>query len=164
MGSCALLPLGMKKRRTSGERSFITEKTVKSILGIDGTAVGPNGHSRLRRECAVQAFSPQAKTLAQGWLCQPEHSDTKGWSGPSGGEIQNKRTSFLMVPIGTFSEPGELSGTEADGGSRPPLCFHANNRMIPSFSVICFVMCGAESPSRMGVSSAPMSRYTIRTL
>ena len=71
MGSCALLPLGMKKRRTSGERSFITEKTVKSILGIDGTAVGPNGHFRLRRECAVQAFSPQVKTLAEGRLCRP---------------------------------------------------------------------------------------------
>ena len=69
-----------------------------------------------------------------------------------------KRTSFRMVPIGTFFEPGELSGTEADGGSRPPLCFHANNRMISSFSVICFAMCGAWSPSRIGVSRAPMSR------
>ena len=27
-----------------------------------------------------------------------------------------------MIPIGTFSEPGELSGTEADGFRRPPLC------------------------------------------
>ena len=77
---------------------------------------------------------------------------------------QKKRAALLMVPIGTFSEPGELSGTEADGFRRPPLCFYANNRMISSFSVICFAMCGAWSPSRMGVSRAPMSRYTIRTL
>ena len=55
-----------------------------------------------------------------------------------------------MVPIGTFSEPSE--------------CFHASNRMISSFSVIAFVMRGAGSPSRIGVSSAPMCWYTIRTL
>ena len=79
-------------------------------------------------------------------------------------EPKKKDMTFLMVPIGTFSEPGELSGTEADGGSHPPLCFHANNRIISSFSVICFATCRAESPSRIGVSSAPMSRYTIRTL
>ena len=69
-----------------------------------------------------------------------------------------------MIPIGTFSEPGELSGTEADGFRRPPLCFHASNRIIASFSVISLVMRGAWSPSRMGVSRAPISRYTIRTL
>lgn len=80
------------------------------------------------------------------------------------GADEKQRTRFLMVPIGTFSEPGEFSGTEADGGSRPPLCFHASNRMIASFSVISLVMHGAWSPSRMGMSSAPMSRYTIRTL
>ena len=32
-----------------------------------------NGPSGPRRECAVQAFSPQVKTLAQGRLCRPEH-------------------------------------------------------------------------------------------
>ena len=51
---------------------------------------------------------------------------------------KKRKTRLLMVPIGTFSEPGELSGTEADGGSRPPLCFHASNRMIASFSVSSF--------------------------
>ena len=99
MGSCALLPLGMKKRRTSGERSFITEKTVKSILGIDGTAVGPNGHSGLRRECAVQAFSPQVKTLAQGRLCRPEHWNPEEWSLPLGSGRQNKRQLLLQLPF-----------------------------------------------------------------
>ena len=59
-----------------------------------------------------------------------------------------------MFPIGTFSEPGGSLGIEADGGSRPPLCFHANNRIISSFSVICFATCRAEMLSPDGVTKA----------
>ena len=88
----------------------------------------------------------------------------EGGAGQRPAEPKKKDTTNLMFPIGTFSEPGGSLGIEADGGSRPPLCFHANNRIISSFSVICFATCRAESPSRIGVSSAPMSRYTIRTL
>ena len=70
----------------------------------------------------------------------------------------------LIVPIGTFSEPCELSGTQADSGSCPPVVFYASNRLISSISVICFVMCGACSPSCIGLSTLPMSRYTILIL
>src|SRR5699024_7557502 len=59
----------------------------------------------------------------------------------------------LIVPIGTFSEPCELSGTQADSGSCPPVVFYASNRLISSISVICFVMFGACSPSCIGLST-----------
>ena len=116
-----------------------------------------------RRRCAVQAFWPLAKTLAQAEFTSAEHCNRRRVKAAKP-KSKTKSSCFLMVPIGTFSEPGELSGTEADGGNRPPLCFHASNRMIASFSVISLAMRGAWSPSRMGASSAPMSRYTIRTL
>ena len=38
----------------------------------------PHRPSGRRRECAVQAFSPQAKTLAQGEFISPEHFKSKG--------------------------------------------------------------------------------------
>ena len=45
---------------------------------------------------------------------------------------------------------------QADGGSHPPVCFHASNRLISSISVICLVMRGASSPSCIGQSIPPM--------
>ena len=39
-----------------------------------------NGPSGPRRVCAVQAFWPKAKTLAQGEFISPEHWDQNGWS------------------------------------------------------------------------------------
>ena len=80
------------------QRLRVQRGRLKSIFGIDRTASEepPNRPSGGWRGCAVPAFSPQAKTLAQGWLCHPEHSNTKGWSRPSGGETQNKRASFRM--------------------------------------------------------------------
>ena len=80
------------------QRLRVQRGRLKSIFGIDRTAAEepPNRPSGGWRGCAVPAFSPQAKTLAQGWLCHPEHSNTKEWSRPSGGETQNKRASFRM--------------------------------------------------------------------
>ena len=80
------------------QRLRVQRGRLKSIFGIDRTASEepPNRPSGGWRGCAVPAFSPQAKTLAQGWLCHPEHSNAKGWSRPSGGETQNKRASFRM--------------------------------------------------------------------
>ena len=73
---------------------------------------------------------------------------------------KSKKTSnsFLIVPIGTFSEPCKLPGTQADSGSCPPVVFYASNRLISSISVICFVICGVCSPSCIGLSTLPMSR------
>ena len=39
-----------------------------------------NGPSGPRRVCAVQAFWPKAKTLAQGEFISPEHWNQNGWS------------------------------------------------------------------------------------
>ena len=71
---------------------------------------------------------------------------------------------LLIVPTGTLFEPTELSGTQADSGSCPPVVFYASNRLISSISVICFVICGACSPSCIGLSTLPMSLYTILIL
>ena len=49
-----------------------------------------NGPSGPRRECAAQAFSPQGKTLAQGWLRRPEHFNPEGWSCPAAAEPTKK--------------------------------------------------------------------------
>ena len=69
----------------------------------------PDGPSGPRRECAVQAFLPQAKTLAEGRLRRPEHSNTEGWRPPSAAGTQNKRQlrkqlPFILVPV-TGLEP-----------------------------------------------------------
>ena len=84
---------------------------LKSIFWINGTVVGesPNGPSGPRRECAVQAFLPEAKTLAEGRLRRPEHSNTEGWRSPSAAGTQNKRQlrkqlPFILVPV-TGLEP-----------------------------------------------------------
>ena len=42
----------------------------------------PNGPSGPRRFCAVQAFSPVAKTLAQGQQGELPQSGKRGWPGP----------------------------------------------------------------------------------
>ena len=44
-----------------------------------------------RRVCAVQAFSPQVKTLAEGRLCRPEHFNPGGWRPPSAAGTQKER-------------------------------------------------------------------------
>lgn len=116
------------------------------------------------RFCAVQAFCPASKALAQCEFTSLEQFNLQKGEPPSGRRHQNKRTPFLIVPIGTFSEPCELSGTQADSGSCPPVVFYASNRLISSISVICFVICGACSPSCIGLSTLPMSRYTILIL
>ncbi len=84
---------------------------LKSIFWINGTVVGesPDGPSGPRRECAVQAFLPQAKTLAEGRLRRPEHSNTEGWRPPPAAGTQNKRQllsqlPFVLVPV-TGLEP-----------------------------------------------------------
>ena len=53
---------------------------LKSIFGIDRTVAeeSPNRPFDRRRFCAVQAFSPQVKTLAQGEFISPEHFKSKG--------------------------------------------------------------------------------------
>ena len=56
--------------------------------------------------------------------------------------LQNKRMPCLAAPTGTFSEPRELSGTQADSGCCPPVVLYASNRLISSISVICFIMRG----------------------
>ena len=74
---------------------------LKSIFWIDGTVVGesPDGPSGPRRECAVQAFLPQAKTLAEGRLRRPEHSNTEGWRPPPAAGTQNKRQLLSQLPF-----------------------------------------------------------------
>ena len=53
---------------------------LKSIFGIDRAVAGESPHRPpgRRRFCAVQAFSPQAKTLAQAEFTSAEHFDTEG--------------------------------------------------------------------------------------
>ena len=48
---------------------------LKLIFWMDETVAEEltNGPSGPRRGCAVQAFSPQVKTLAEGRPCRPEH-------------------------------------------------------------------------------------------
>ncbi len=67
-----------------------------------------------------------------------------------------KKPQFLpMVPIGTFSEPCDLSGTEADGGSRLPQCFYAGNRII--CDLFRHARCGIALPhGRIQRANAPV--------
>ena len=53
--------------------SFFLEEAVKIDILKSQKGIGepPNRPSGRRRLCAVQAFSPQVKTLAQGRLCRP---------------------------------------------------------------------------------------------
>ena len=62
------------------QRLRVQRGRLKSIFGIDRTASEepPNRPSGGWRGCAVPAFSPQAKTLAQGEFISPEHFDPKG--------------------------------------------------------------------------------------
>ena len=76
--SCALLPLRHEKTKDIQRGPSLLRETVKSIFWIDESVAGSNGPSGRRRECAVQAFSPQVKTLAQGRLCRSEHSNPEG--------------------------------------------------------------------------------------
>ena len=59
----------------------------------------PGGPSGPRRECAVQAFLPQAKTMAEGRLCRPEHSSIEGWRPPPAAGTQNKRQLLSQLPF-----------------------------------------------------------------
>ena len=59
----------------------------------------PGSPSGPRRECAVQAFLPQAKTLAEGRLCRPEHSSIEGWRPPPAAGTQNKRQLRKQLPF-----------------------------------------------------------------
>ena len=98
-GSCALLPLRHEKTKDIQRGPSLLRETVKSIFWIDESVAGSNGPSGRRRECAVQAFSPQVKTLAQGRLCRPEHWNTEEWSRPLGSGCQNKRQLLLQLPF-----------------------------------------------------------------
>ena len=179
-GSCSCynppILLFLEKELPQNRKKPAFELNQKQVSFVEGTVEIDilDGRNRCRRT-AKRPFWAAARVrrtsvlavgqnLGAGVAPPPRALKSRRVEPPCGGGTHKKGHLLLMVPIGTFFEPGELSGTEADGGSRPPLCFHANNRMISSFPVICFAMCGAWSPSRMGVSSAPMSRYTIRTL
>ena len=59
----------------------------------------PGGPSVPRRECTVQAFLPQAKTLAEERLFRPEHSNTEGWRPPPAAGTQNKRQLLSQLPF-----------------------------------------------------------------
>ena len=69
------------------------------IFWMNGTvAEGPkNDPSGPRRECAVQVFSPQVKTLAQAELISAEHLNTKGWRPPPAAGTQKERHDLRRV-------------------------------------------------------------------
>ena len=63
------VPMGLNP----SQLPFVLEGAVKIDILKSRKGIGepPNGPSGPRRECAVQAFSPQVKTLAEGRLCRP---------------------------------------------------------------------------------------------
>ena len=73
------------KRQLFSQLPFVLRWMFKIDIFELQKAPGEPSHrpSGRRRECAVQAFSPQVKTLAQGRLRRPEHSNTEGWRPPS---------------------------------------------------------------------------------
>ena len=101
-------------------------ETVKSIFWIDESVAGSNGPSGRRHECAVQAFSPQVKTLAQGRLCRPEHWNPEEWSRPLGSGCQNKRQlrkqlPFVLAQRVGFEPTCDCSQTDFESSSLRPL-------------------------------------------
>ena len=125
-GSCALLPLRHEKTKDIQRGPSLLRETVKSIFWIDESVAGSNGPSGRRRECAVQAFSPQVKTLAQGWLCRPEHWNPEEWSRPLGSGPQNKRQLRKQLPLVLAQRVGfepTCDCSQTDFESFPPCDF-----------------------------------------
>ena len=59
-----------------------------------------------------------------------------------------------MIPIGTFSEPGELSGTEAGGVPPPPQGFKARKPMIGYLGVVYLVKRSRADEAEMEIREA----------
>ena len=94
-----------KMAEPSGPCSDV-EGTVKvDILKFPkGIGKPPNRPSGRRRFCAVQAFWPKAKTLAQAEFTSAEHLKSTGWRPPPAAGTQKRRTSDRMSFF--FGTPG----------------------------------------------------------
>ena len=94
-----------KMSEPSGPCSDV-EGTVKvDILKFPkGIGKPPNRPSGRRRFCAVQAFWPKAKTLAQAEFTSAEQLKSTGWRPPPAAGTQKRRTSDRMSFF--FGTPG----------------------------------------------------------
>ena len=128
------VPMGLNP----SQLPFVLEGAVKIDILKSRKGIGepPNGPSGPRRECAVQAFLPQAKTLAEGRLRRPEHSNTEGWRPPPAAGTQNKRQllsqlPFVLVPV-TGLEPVRCRQRWILSPLRLPIPSHRHNIVIIS--------------------------------
>ena len=99
-----------KNNHTRAGVAIFMEGTVKIdiLKSRKGIGESPNRPSGPRRFCAVQVFSPQEKTLAQGEFISPEHFKPKG--GAALRAVKPKKKDICFADVFLFGG-GEASRT-----------------------------------------------------